>query len=1427
MIDSSGDHRLDELAEEFVARIRRGERPAVTEFTTRHPELADHIRELFPLLITMEQVRPESPDDPIPSRASVPNLQSWPHHIGDYRLLREVGRGGMGIVFEAEQSSLGRHVAVKVLLPHSMLDPRHVQRFQREARAAARLHHTNIVPVFGVGEHEGLNYYVMQFIHGQSLDRVLEELRTLRANPQDGESCNPKRERGRMLPNASVSSSVEAPVLAPALANASGYINGGDDNSPHEVRPPASDASETNAPLSGDSGTSLRQTGWPYWQSVARIGVQVAEALDYAVKQGVQHRDIKPSNLLLDMRGTVWVADFGLAKATENADLTQTGDIIGTLRYMAPERLHGQSDARGDLYSLGITLYELLTLRPAFREIDRVRLVRLVEQDDPPPPRTVEPSIPSDLETIVLKAIAKSPADRYQSAAEMASDLRRFLEDKPIQARRASWLERSWRWCRRNPRMAALVGSVATLLVVIAVGSTLAARSLKRERDTARNAEKEARTAERQAEQAERERRHELYRAYVAEIGTAQASNQQGQRLRGLQAVASILAAIPFDELTPAQQTELRDATIACLTRADLQEVARIPIPPHTGHPVDLDPSFQFMALPAGDHDTLVRSVAGTTPDIRLAHGSLGPALVSHRGFSPDGRWLGEMLNFGPDDNLARVRVWDWRTQRLALDFNGVRARRFPRFHPDGQRCVVLTIDAKIQVYDLLSGQLERESPPHFRGTGLAFRPDMRDIVILRRERPSQIVDWATWQIKSELSDLGVVDSAAWNPGTKILHLGTQDGRIIEWDEAGQHGRPTPQSYANPISDVTFSPAGQYLAAFCMDGKTRLRVMDGQRELVTVPGELLRFSPDEQRIAVKTDHDLVIYELIHSPAFANVKAPARATEFSTDGRWLALSGRHGVQIYSTNPPVMKVNLGLDESGPVAWHPSGGELITFGQFSHALRWPLKVAEDPTGIAIGPPQEIAVRPLVARLGADNRIPQHRGRHSVWSADGKLLVYGDYRNGHVYAVKESETQPQLFADFINAGQLAVTHDGAWIACANGLTDRAVVWRASDRQPVLDLPNFGFVSFSSDGQWFAATSRSHIRLYRVDTWRVEREWPTDVVNFFRSGPAVFQPGGQLLAAVVSRNCVRLFDWSSGEVMANLRNETQADLCWLSFSPDGARLAVSRHDLEFNLWNLHSLQRELAQAGIPVRGLPETSETVVNSDVRFLNRGLQLRAPDGWWADFRTLALFETFHSNWADAIDNLSEALLRAPMGNRQLQADLLAQRGQYHAKHSNPQSAQADWERALQLHPEQLTAGRELVRLLLHGPDNLRNAEPAAKLLLSLVSRADARLDDQLNLALSLLRLNRDRAALEHLERIESPPLDERPAHWLTRQYLLAEALAKLGKAKEASAHFAEAETQQGQRRGSLTVAEQRQVTELRESAARRIPSDKLNP
>ena len=446
---------LEVLAEEFVARYRRGERPALSEYLAAHPELADEIRELFPTLVMMEELAPsdsESSASPAAAASEPPRLS-----LGDYRILREIGRGGMGVVYEAEQLSLGRRVALKVLPRHAVGDGTVRQRFHREARAAAQLHHTNIVPVFEVGEDQDACWYAMQLILGQGLDQIVGELRQQRQSLSGG----------RQPPEAHLSQGAESPRSAagPAVGQVTQALVSGRFACPDlDAAPPPSapeEASPQQAALDSTDSTQLASrtelsavdsAGGQYYRSVARIGRQAAEGLAHAHARGIIHRDVKPSNLLLDMAGVVWITDFGLAKTGDNS-LTTTGDIVGTLRYMAPERFKGECDERTDVYGLGLTLYELLVLRPAFAERDRLQLIDQIKNQEPPRPRALDRRIPRDLETIVLKAINKDAKRRYPSAEALAEDLRRFLANEPIKARRTSELERLRMWGRRNPAL--------------------------------------------------------------------------------------------------------------------------------------------------------------------------------------------------------------------------------------------------------------------------------------------------------------------------------------------------------------------------------------------------------------------------------------------------------------------------------------------------------------------------------------------------------------------------------------------------------------------------------------------------------------------------------------------------------------------------------------------------------------------------------------------------------------------------------------------------------------------------------------------------------------------------------------------------------------------------------------------------------------
>ena len=333
-------------------------------------------------------IRPDQPQRP-------PGSDGWESRVlGDFRILREIGRGGMGIVYEAEQISLGRRMALKVLPFASVLDERHLTRFRNEARAAASLKHPHIVGVHSVGCERGVHYYAMEYIEGQTLAEVIHQ---------------------RRICSIGSTAKLEAPT-----------------------RP---DVPSTSAPRSAAEDQR-------FFRQVAQWGIQAAEGLEHAHQMGIVHRDIKPSNLLVDGTGHLWITDFGLAHIQTDANVTLTGDVLGTLRYMSPEQASGRSrvtDHPTDIYSLGVTLYELLTFRSPFPGDDRQSVLRRIIEEEPSAPRHFSKSIPKDLETIVLKAMAKEPAQRYATAQQMADDLKRFLADEPIRARRPTLADRAGR----------------------------------------------------------------------------------------------------------------------------------------------------------------------------------------------------------------------------------------------------------------------------------------------------------------------------------------------------------------------------------------------------------------------------------------------------------------------------------------------------------------------------------------------------------------------------------------------------------------------------------------------------------------------------------------------------------------------------------------------------------------------------------------------------------------------------------------------------------------------------------------------------------------------------------------------------------------------------------------------------------------------
>jgi tetratricopeptide (TPR) repeat protein len=444
----NADVVLAEIVEEVTNKFHASEAVDAEVYIRAHPELAEQLRQLVPALQVLADFGHSATSGDAAGMSPAAVQAAELRELGDFRIGREVGRGGMGVVYEAVQISLGRRVALKMLPFAGALDPKQLQRFKNEAQAAALLHHTNIVPVHYVGCERGVHFYAMQYIEGQTLARVIADLRAQNA---DLLKRGDRRDRHAEEP-ASPPTGEYHPT--PSLPH-SGI------GEPQTTSPPTQ-------PVAGLS-TEHSINSAAYFRTVANLGVQAAEALEHAHDQGVIHRDIKPANLMVDGRANLWVTDFGLAHCQNQAGLTMSGDLVGTLRYMSPEQALAKCvlvDHRTDIYSLGVTLYELLTLEPAFTSSDRQELLRQIAFEEPQPLRRLNKPIPTELETIVLKAMEKNPAERYATAQELADDLRRFLEDKPIRAKRPTLLQRAVKWNRRHPAL--MWSTVAITLILVA-----------------------------------------------------------------------------------------------------------------------------------------------------------------------------------------------------------------------------------------------------------------------------------------------------------------------------------------------------------------------------------------------------------------------------------------------------------------------------------------------------------------------------------------------------------------------------------------------------------------------------------------------------------------------------------------------------------------------------------------------------------------------------------------------------------------------------------------------------------------------------------------------------------------------------------------------------------------------------------------------
>ncbi len=940
------------------------------------------------------------------------NPVMYPRDLGPFELLGEIARGGMGVVYRARHRELGRTVALKVLLSGQFASEVDILRFRQEAKAIARLDHAGVVPIFEVGEIDGLHYYSMPLLEGGSLaDRLVQ---------------------GPLQP-----------------------------------------------------------------REAAEMVMVAAEAVHSAHQQGIIHRDLKPRNILFDRHGQVKVADFGLAKlAYERSEAdqplieaTRAGQIVGTPAYMAPEQATGESGVitvRADVYALGAVLYAALTGRPPFQAATPLETIRQVIDHTTVAPRQLNAQVPVDLETIVLKCLSKSTTDRYGSAHELAEDLQRFLKDRPILARRAGRAERMWRWCRRNPRWAAMVATVAGLLILITIGTTLLSAWALREEANARE---------------------RLLFAKLSEARATALSHQPGQRFRSLELLSEARALADDLQVGPQTYAALRNTSIMALSQPDMYPDKRWPGYPEGSWLTDFDEELKIYARTKRYGGCSIRRVDDDTELHYVpAPGSDWAENVVQ--LSRDGKYLAlqysttQAMVLNEQSRLLHVwRIDLDKPQRVlvAEDVADVAFKNNTILHTIGPR-------GDVKRYDLSTGlQLgatlapngltdEVYVVPHPSKPLIALGSYFARVVLIRDENDGHVV--------KRIDTPQGASHAAWHPRGDLLAISSGSGPacIQIYDGHTFEYQSTVPTFGGG-QRLSFNHAGNCLATHEWGSIVRLWDLTLGRLLMncrgTATNHLVRFSNDDTRIpGLKQQEDLIIMKCGYGEerrelTAQNLPPPSDllGSTLSSDGQIFVANYEGNLVIWKLNSSPLGVVIPLEGLLRVSFHPQIVVNEQEGTRDYALltstswgtyRLPLRCYDQSSArhvsMVVGPLQK-------------TRLPAIT--HFSVSQDGRRIAVSARAVGVTVpwsGVWLVDSDLISNCQHMSAGEdiwgVALSPNGKWIVSAGGAFGQSKLWDLEHGKFIKSFEGILNLAFSPDGRWFAAGDLP-TRVWDTESWR------------------------------------------------------------------------------------------------------------------------------------------------------------------------------------------------------------------------------------------------------------------------------------------------------------------------------------------------------